>query len=134
MGFTLQERLTEMTDEEFFDHLLQLFSYTTGAEDTYWDYEDTGETGFDIHSCGEDEQREFVGYFDKEADADFVTAIHGCLPDLVRRLFAACDNAERYEIAYDETQQELAEAHRKIKELKNLITEYEADLQGLLAR
>lgn len=123
-----------MTDDEFFEHLLDLFSITTGAEDTYWDYQDTGETGFDIHSCGQDEQREFVGYFDNEADADFVTAIHGCLPDLVRRLQNAIDTAEKYEMAHDQCQRELAEAEIEIAELKQLVTEYEADLQGLIAK
>ena len=121
-----------MDDNEFFDHLFQLFSYTTGAEDTYWDYEDTGETGFDIHSCGKDEDRVFVGYFDNEADADFVTAIHGCLPDLVRRLNLAIDEADRYEVAYDVAQNDLAGAHLRIMELQQIISDYESDLEGLI--
>lgn len=133
MGFTIQERLIEMTDEEFFDHLFQLFTYTTGAEETYWDYEDTGETGFDIHSCSQEGERVFVGYFDREADADFVTAIHGCLPDLIRRLYAATDSSERYEVAFDECQQQLAEAEREIRKLKKQVAEYREDLEGLIA-
>jgi type II secretory pathway component GspD/PulD (secretin) len=109
-----------------------MFSKTTGAESTYWDYTDTGETGFDVHSCGQDEERTFVGYFDKEADADFVTAVHGCLPDLVRRLLSAVDEAERASVALDVTVAKLASAEAKVDELRELITEYEADLQGLL--
>jgi hypothetical protein len=134
MGFTLQERLITVTDDEFFEHLLDMFAVTSGAEDTYWDYEDTGETGFDIHSVGSDEEREFVGYFDREVDADFVTAIHGCLPDLVRRLKESIEKADNYELAHDQCQRELFEAEQEIAELKRLVTEYEADLHGLIAK
>lgn len=123
-----------MTDDEFFEHLFDLFSITTGAEDTYWDYEDTGETGFDIHSVGSGEEREFVGYFDNEVDADFVTAIHGCLPDLIRRLENAIDTADKYEMAHDQCQRELADAEREIAELKQTIKDYQDDLQGLIAK
>jgi hypothetical protein len=114
-----------MTDDEFFDTLLQLWAKTTGADDTYWDYEDTGETGFDIHSCGQDEERKFVGYCDSETDADFVTAIHGCLPDLIRRLYQAIDEAERLDIEMDVCQNRLAAAELRVMEL-------EQDLGGLI--
>jgi len=121
-----------MDDVEFFDHLFQLFSYTTGAEETYWDYEDTGETGYDVHSVDSHGERTFVGYFDKEADADFVTAIHGCLPDLVRRLHQAVDEAERAAVELDVTIGRLAAAELRVDELRYIVTEYEADLEGLI--
>lgn len=111
-----------------------MLAVTSGAEDTYWDYQDTGEAGFDISSVGPDDTREFVGYFDSEADADFVTAIHGCLPDLVRRLKQSIEKADNYEMAHDQCQRELFEAEREIAELKRLISEYEADLQGLITK
>ena len=123
-----------MTADEFFQHLLDMFTVTSGSEDTYWDYEDTGETGFDVHSVDQYGEGTFVGYFDNEVDADFVTAIHGCLPDLVRRLKDSIEKADNYELAHDQCQRELFEAEQEIAELKSLVTEYEADLQGLIAR
>ena len=99
-----------MTDEEFFAHLLNLWEYTTGAENTYWDFRSDGDEGWDVHSTGQDGSTTFVGYFDQEVDADFVTAIHGCLPDLVRRLEDAIDKANMYELAHDACQRELYES------------------------
>ena len=112
-------------DKKFFDLLSELWANTTGAENTYWDYEDTGETGFDVHSVDEYGKGTFVGYFNDEADADFVTAIHGCLPDLIRRLYQAIDEAERLDIEMDVCQNRLAAAELRVMEL-------EQDLGGLI--
>ena len=86
----------KLTDEEFFQHLYDLFSYTSGAEDTYWDYHEAHNGGWQIHSVNQEGERTFVGAFDTEFDADFVTAIHGSLPDLVRRLEAMVSSGYWY--------------------------------------
>jgi len=107
-----------VTDEEFFAHLLDLWGSTTGAENTYWDFRSDGYGGWDVHSTSQDGSTTFVGYFDKEVDADFVTAIHGCLPDLVRRLENAIDKANMYELAHDTCQRELYESELEIDRLR----------------
>lgn len=107
-----------MTDEEFFQHLYDLFSYTSGAEDRYWEFRGDFENGWDVRAVDQDGDTYFVGYFDKEVDADFVTAIHGSLPDLIRRLEDAIYKADMYELAHDQCQRELLEAEKEIAALK----------------
>lgn len=114
-----------MDDREFLDLLYQMWARTTGAKDRYWDYEDTGEAGFDLHSVSQDE-RDFVGYTDKEADADFITALHGALPDLIRVVTNALDEADRLAFEHDARECRIAELEIEVAELK-------ADLEGLIA-
>lgn len=106
-----------MEDREFFDHLLQVWAKTTGAEDRYWAPVETGYEDWDVFAVGKDEQTHFVGYFENDADSDFVTAIHGCLPDLVRRLHDAVDTAERLDAEMDICQGRLAAAEMRVDEL-----------------
>ena len=120
-----------MDDREFFDTLLQLWAKTTWSEQAYWGYEEVDEEQFDLFAKTEDD-RLFVGYVDSEADADFITAVHGCLPDLVRRLHAAVDEADRLDLEMDECQHRLAAAELRVDELQYIVTEYEADLEGLI--
>lgn len=107
-----------MTDEEFFQHLYDLFSYTSGAEDRYWEFRGDSDEGWDVHAVDQDGDSYFVAYFDKEVDADFVTAIHGSLPELIRRLEDAIYKADMYELAHDQCQRELYEAEKEINRLK----------------
>ena len=110
-----------MDDRDFFDTLIQLWAKTTGAEDTYWGYDkveyDEYDEMCDLYSHGQDETKKFLGYFESEADADFVTAIHGCLPDLVRRLHIALDEADALDAEMDRVQQQLMEAELRVMEL-----------------
>ena len=121
-----------MEDRDFFDHLYALWSKTTGAKDMYWmPYEDTnyfmgGPGTYNIVAVGEDEaSKELASYFENEADVDFITAIHGCLPDLVRRLHAALDEADRKDEANDMAQEQLAEALLENQALREEIREWE---------
>ena len=85
-----------MDDEhEFFDILYQQWSKTTGADDTYWMPEVL--TGmYDITSVNPETQaRRTVATCLTEEDADFIAGIHGAVPDLIRRLHEAIDDAER---------------------------------------
>jgi hypothetical protein len=109
---------SRVTDEEFFQHLYDLFSYTSGVEDHYWDYRGDDDEGWDVHAVNQDGDSQFVGFFDKEADADFITAIHGALPDLIRRLEDAIYKAEMYELAHDQCQRELFESEKEVGKLK----------------
>ena len=110
-------------DREFFDTLMQLVMKTTFAENRYWVYQGDGEGGFDVNAVGEGDEREFVGYLDKEPDADFITALHGCFPDLYRRLHSALDEADRADRDKDERECRIAELEIEVAALrKELLT------------
>ena len=111
-----------MDDREFFDRLMQLFMKTTHAEKRYWDYQEYGDT-FDVDAVGEDGERDNVAAFFSEADADFVTALHGCFPDLYRRLHTALDEADRADRDKDERECRIAELELEVSALrKELLT------------
>lgn len=105
-----------MDDRDFFDTLVQLWAKTTWAENAYWGYEATEEGQFDLFAKAEDSQL-FVGYVESEADANFITGLHGCLPDLVRRLHMALDEADRLDAEMDGVQGHLMEAGLRVMEL-----------------
>jgi len=87
-----------MDDRSFFDHLHQLFSRTTGAEDRYWrPLEDEHR----IVAVGEDDH-DWVAAGVSVADMDWICAVHGCFPDLVRRLHTALDEADRLDRERDD--------------------------------
>lgn len=105
-----------MDDRDFFDTLLQLWAKTTWAEHAYWGYEEVEEGQFDLFAKTEDDNL-FVGYVESEADADFITGLHGCLPDLVRRLHTALDEADALDAEMDRVQNQLMEAELRVMEL-----------------
>jgi hypothetical protein len=118
-----------MEDRDFFDTLYQLWSKTTGAEDTYWKYEEDtrhyagGPGTFNIYSVDSSGQEKFVASLQSDEDADFITAVHGSLGDLVRRLHEALDEADSADFNHDSQECRIAEL-----ELEN------ARLEGLLAK
>ena len=100
-----------MEDRDFFDHLHQLFSRTTGAENRYWrPLEDADR----IVAVGEDGE-DWVGAGVSVADMDWICAVHGCFPDLVRRLHVALDEADRLDRERDELVGRLVELERRQK-------------------
>ncbi|AGK87968.1 hypothetical protein M041_gp51 [Mycobacterium phage Severus] len=109
-----------MEDREFFDLLYQHWSKTTGAHDTYWmPEEDESFPGlFSIIAVGKDESRKPVASFLKEEDADFITAMHGCLADLVRKLNDALDEADRADYDKDSRECRMAELELENAELR----------------
>ena len=111
-----------MEDREFFDHLMQMFTKTTGAETRYWAYEEYGDT-FDIDAVGEGDDRTNVAAVLSDADADFITALHGSFPDLYRRLHSALDEADRADRERDEREQVIAEQAFEIAALRKEIRE-----------
>jgi hypothetical protein len=125
-----------MDDREFFAKLLEMWEETSYAEDRYWGYTayDDGDGGsqYDLFAFSNNNDQEFIGYLCTEADANFVTALHGCFPDLIRRTLSALDEADELDEEMDRVQAQLAEAELQIMELKQLVTEYEADLEGLI--
>ena len=109
-----------MEDREFFDHLLQLWAKTTGAKDHYWmPQEDESFPGcYDVIAVGENDERKPLAAFMNEIDSDFVTAVHGCFPDLFRRMNDALDEAERLDEARDDAEGRYAAEVLRNEELK----------------
>ena len=116
-----------MDDRDFMDKLYQMWANTTGAKDRYWDYQKDGKDYFfNINAVGEDGDGKFVASFLLDEDADFVTAIHGCFPDLIRTVLAALDEADRADFDKDARECRIAELEAELAELR-------ADLEGLIA-
>ncbi len=91
---------------DFFDHLYQEWTKTSGAEDMFWRPEST-EHGYVLVAEGRDSQRVIASGL-SERDADWIAGIHGVFGDVVRRLHQALDEADQLERRWDEQQQELA--------------------------
>jgi hypothetical protein len=105
-----------MEDRDFFDTLYQGWSQTTGAGDTYWMPEiDGGEDAdsysmFNIYAVDQEQKKRLVAMGLEEADAGWITALHGCFADLVRRLHIAVDLAEQKDVERDMAMGDLFEA------------------------
>ncbi|AEL17919.1 hypothetical protein TRIXIE_40 [Mycobacterium phage Trixie] len=103
----------EAEDHQFFDELYQQWTRTTGAENNYWLVEEDLDEHMQYRVVSfnpETEEKRVVGQFHTEADADFVAGLNGALPDLIRRLHEAVDEAVRKDEANDIAQGQLAEA------------------------
>ena len=90
-----------MEDTEFYDFLYQGWSKTTVAGNGYWsvsevefDTDNNYDRTFDVVAATSDTEIP-VGSFVSEDDAGFVAAIHGCLPDLLRKLGSLEDENAR---------------------------------------
>lgn len=117
-----------MDIREFLDELYQLWAKTTGAENQYWMPEDSDIHGQIIWAVNEEQAKSPVASFMSDADASFVTAIHGALPDLVRRTHEALDEADRLDEQRDEQEIRIAGLEETIDELNGRINELEHDL------
>lgn len=123
-----------MDIREFLDELYQLWAKTTGAENQYWMPVNNGREGdtdyWFIKSVGEEgeENAYVVADILNNRDADFITAIHGALSDLVRRTHEALDEADRLDAQRDEQEIRIAGLEETIDELNGRINELEHDL------
>lgn len=107
-----------MEDRDFFDTLYNIWTNTTGAEDSFWmPEEDEGFPGrFNIWAVPQSGTRKPVASFVTDEDADFITAVHGCLPDLIRRLIDALDEADRLDHRVDDQTGWIADLCQEIDE------------------
>jgi hypothetical protein len=111
-----------MEDREFFDHLYQLWSKTTGADGMFWmperhEAKGRGPMGvFYIQAVNEQQETKRIASYLSDEDADFITAIHGCFADLVRRLHNALDEAERADYDKDSRECRIAELELELME------------------
>lgn len=117
-----------MDDRDFFDHLLQVWAKTTGADDCFWmPVRHEGKSVFYVEAVAEDESRTRLASYMSEKDADFLTAIHGCLPDLVRRLHSALDEADRADYGRDSRECRIAELELEVQSLRKTIAGLSTD-------
>lgn len=124
--------MTEQQDHEFFDLLYQQWAQTTGAKSEYWvpeEIDDDGEPGrYSIVSTDPNTNSRYeVATGLSEEDADFITGLHGALPDLIRALHDAHDEAVRKDEANDIAQGQLAEALLENQELKRQLEQFEKE-------
>lgn len=122
-------------DREFFDILYQQWARTTKAETSYWmPVEMANLPGvFKIYAVTNDpetgeEHRKLVAGWMSEADADFVTALHGSLSELIRALIDSHDEVERLDEARDLSQSELAHTLLENMELREEIDELKSQI------
>lgn len=110
--------MINIEDRDFFDFLYEGWKKTTGAEDQFWMMEEResrpsfispGEVLYDIVAVDKDQSKSDVGQFYSEEDAAFVTAVHGCFGDLIRRLRSALDQADDLDMRVDDQEQLLLE-------------------------
>ncbi|AMO44007.1 hypothetical protein BJD46_gp39 [Mycobacterium phage Bactobuster] len=122
---------TDDQDHQFFDILYQQWSQTTMAEHGYWmPEEDESFPGcfnlIAVHQT-EDARKPLAAFLSSE-DADFIAGLHGAVPDLIRRLHEAVDEATRKDEANDIAQGHLADALLENQALREQIRELEKQL------
>ena len=116
-----------MEDDDFFDLIYQQWSKTTNASTDFWmsekweDHAEEDEFVWDIFAVGQDQERVCVVSGLREADADWITAMHGCLPDLVRRLHMAIDESERLDIRADDQEGRIADLEMELADQRAII-------------
>lgn len=141
--------MTDDQDHEFFDIMYQQWANTPGAKESYWmpipiesyddgsvcDPTDGGNFHFDITAVpineteGDFSGRQFIGSVKTEEAADFICGLHGALPDLIRRLHEAVDEAARKDEANDVAQGQLLEALLENQGLREQVRELEKRLE-----
>lgn len=110
-----------MDDRDFFDHLYQMWTKTTGAEKMFWDYKEHPGAGCFIEAVQEDGVGWPVANGLEDADADWITAVHGCFADLWRRLHSALDEADTADYGRDARECRIAELEIELADLRKVI-------------
>lgn len=104
-----------MEDRDFFQLLYQTWSKTTWAKDAFWKYTEVEPGTYVIDAVSQERGEKFVASLDRDEDADFITAVHGSLPDLIRCLLAALDEAERLDVLADQRTEQIAELVQEVE-------------------
>ena len=109
-----------MDDREYFDQLYQLWSNTTYAtDDSVWlVQEDEGFPNLRFLKAAKQGSVKPVADFLDENDAQFITTMHGVLPELVRRLNDALDEADRLDVEKDELHGRIMELEQETEALE----------------
>ncbi|QBP30520.1 hypothetical protein SEA_CHARM_39 [Mycobacterium phage Charm] len=116
---------------EFFDELYQQWSKTTWAKDSYWmpEEDESFPGSFNLIAVNpNNDERKPLAAFMEEADAEFVSGLHGAIPDLIRHLGEATDRADRLDEARDRAEGIAADALLENAGLKERIRDLEKAL------
>lgn len=119
-----------METPEFLDHLYQLWTKTTHASDRFWDFQPEGGGLHAINAVGEDGGSLPVAWGVYEADADWITALHGCFPDLYRVTNEALDEAARLDLERDSRECRIAELEAELRDAYLTIGHMKQRLDG----
>lgn len=129
-------------DNEFFDLLYQQWSKTSHAEKSYWmpeedtSYQAGGPGTWNVVAVDANDSnwRWYIADNLSEEDADFICGLHGALPDLIRRLHEAVDEADSKDSARDQAEgvsAELAlenmELREQVRELERVLDDFQAE-------
>ena len=121
----------EDEDRQLFDELYQLWASTTSASNLYWmpvEYVD-GTGRFKLYAVDpETDEKTLIASELNEPDAEFIAGLHGAIPDLVRRLHDAVDEAVRADERRDEAESWLADLELENHGLKEEIVALECQL------
>ena len=121
-------------DHLFFDELYQMWSKTTGvSEETYWipeiEVANVETNDYRVVSYNtRTGDRHVICFGMNEADAEFLSGCQGALPELVRALHDAHDEADRADEARDIAMGDLAETLLENAALREEIVELEKQL------
>lgn len=74
-----------------------------------------------LYAVAQDQTRKLVASGLSEFDSDFISALHGCFPDLVTRLHDALDEADRADHNRDSRECRIAELESEVEELKRVV-------------
>lgn len=114
-------------ERAFFDGLYQLWSKTTGTEDSYWSYEedtgfyDSGPGTYNVWSVDSSGQKKLVASVSEDEDADFITGVHAAFGDIIRRVQEAFDEADHKDYDRDSRECEIARLELEKDRLEALL-------------
>lgn len=85
------------------------WSKTTEAENQFWMPQYAEDiNGHEVYAVDAEKNKTIVGVLYSEEDADWITAVHGCFGDLVRRMHQALDESDRLDSYVDEQEHRIA--------------------------
>lgn len=110
-----------MDDRDFMALMYQGMVKTTHADDSYWGFEEDDTSPFprfDLFyvTADDPETKNYLGYVGSEADAAFITAVHGAFPDIYRRWLQALDEADEKDAKADDAENVAGSLARALKE------------------
>ena len=106
-----------------FDEIYSVWAKTTGAEDKYWmptEYCDSTHR-FKVYAVNNEGVQKLIASELKDEDAEFIAGIHGLLPDLIRRLGDALDEADRADSDKDARECRIAELELEVQDLSETL-------------
>jgi hypothetical protein len=105
-----------MRDEDLLDAMYAAWAKTTGAETCQWQPRDGG-----IVAVDQDGKETTIATGMGDAEAKFIAAVHGCLPELVRQVWDAYDESDRVDLSRDAREQRIAALELELLAIRKAI-------------